>query len=408
MMLAAALPVALGAGIDAASVSPELAAASTRPLPAEPVSGTVAALGTVLDAAAVELSAEGAVTTAVGHMSASQLAGQRVIYSYPGLTPPPSLLRIIRLGQAAGVMFFAGNYRSDVQFRAAVRELVAANASPVNPARGYPLLLMTDQEGGEVSRLPGPPGDSEKQIGALRPVTAAAAAASQAGAAAAANLARHGLNVDLAPVLDVYRTAGDFDDQYGRSYSSTGAVVSGLGARFISAMQAGHVAATAKHFPGLGAASARQNTDNGPVTIGLPVAQLASTDESPYAAAIAAGVRLVMVSWAVYPQLGSGRPAGLSPAIVQGLLRGQLGFQGVTVTDAIGAGALRGYGPVPIRAALAARAGMDLILAASQDSAEGAQAAAGLQSALAHGTLTAASADAAVERILSLRQSLRP
>ena len=115
-----------------------------------------------------------------------------------------------------------------------------------------------------------------------------------------------------------------------------------------------------------------------------------------------------MVSWAVYPQLGSGRPAGLSPAIVQGLLRGQLGFQGVTVTDAIGAGALRGYGPVPIRAALAARAGMDLILAASQDSAEGAQAAAGLQSALANGTLTAASADAAVERILSLRQSLRP
>src|SRR6202042_2352432 len=108
----------------------------------------------------------------------------------------------------------------------------AANASPVNPARGYPLLLMTDQEGGEVSRLPGPPGDSEQQIGALRPLASAAAAASQAGAAAAGNLARHGLNVDLAPVLDVYRTAGDFDDQYHRSYSRNAAVVSALGARF--------------------------------------------------------------------------------------------------------------------------------------------------------------------------------
>jgi beta-N-acetylhexosaminidase len=408
VMVAAVLAMAVGIGINAASVSSELAAAATRPLAAEPVSGTVTPLGPALmDAAAAQLSAEEAVATVVGHMSASQLAGQRVIYSYPGPTPPASLLRIIRQGQAAGVMFFGSNYRSSAQFRAVVRELAAASASPANPARGYPLLLMTDQEGGEVSRLPGAPAQSEKQIGALRPLTAAAAAAAQAGAAAAANLASHGLNVDLAPVLDVYRTAGDFDDQYHRSYSRSAAIVAALGARFIAGLQAGHVAATAKHFPGLGAAAARQDTDTGPVTIGDPAAGLAGTDEYPYAAAIAAGVRLVMLSWAIYPQLGSGRPAGLSASIVQGLLRGKLGFRGVTITDAIGAGALRGYGPVPQRAALAASAGMDLILAASQDAAEGAQAAAGLQSALAHGTLSQASAGAAVERILGLRESLR-
>ena len=239
-------------------------------------------------------------------------------------------------------------------------------------------------------------------------MAAAAAAAGRAGASAAANLAGFGLNVDLSPVLDVYRTPGDFDDKYQRSYSSSAALVSALGARFIAAMQTARVAATVKHFPGLGAAAAGQDTDNRPVTINLSATAMASTDEYPYAAAIAAGVRLVMLSWAVYPQLGSGRPAGLSAPIVQGLLRGKLGFEGVTITDAIGAGALRAYGPVQRRAVLAAGAGMDLILAASQHSAEGTQAAAGLLGAYSSGALGPAGFQAAVEQILWLRQSLRP
>jgi beta-N-acetylhexosaminidase len=136
---------------------------------------------------------------------------------------------------------------------------------------------------------------SQKRIGEITPLSAAENAASQAGAEAAANLADHGLNVDLAPVLDVYRKAGDFDDQYQRSYSSRPDVVSALGSRFITAMQAAHVAATAKHFPGLGAATATQNTDEKPVTISLSAAILARADEHPYVAAIAAGVQLVMV-----------------------------------------------------------------------------------------------------------------
>ena len=383
MLLAAALALIFGSGVDASSVSPGLGHAAAR-VPAAglvrgitaaavPAGRTVAALGSaVLQAATAQVSAEAAAEAAVDHMSAAQLAGQRVIYSYPGLTPPASLLTVIRQGRAAGVIFFAANYRNPAQFRAAVRELTAANASLTNPAREYPLLLMTDQEGGEVDRVPGAPAESEKQIGAVRPIVAARVAAGQAGAAAAANLASHGLNCST-----WHRSStctgplADFDDQYDRSYNSSPAVVSALGARFIAALQAGHVAATAKHFPGLGgAAAAQQNTDDGPVTIGASAAELAGTDESPYSAAIAAGVRLVMLSWAVYPRLGSDRPAGLSASIVQGLLRGRLGFQGVTITDAIEAGALRQYGPVPRRAALAAAAGLDLILASAQDSAE--------------------------------------
>ncbi len=178
-------------------------------------------------------------------LSARQLAGQRVIYSYSGRTPPASLLSLIRHGEAAGVIFFAANYSSRSQFTAAVRELDAANSSASNPARAYPLLLMTDQEGGYVRRLPGAPDHSEAWIGERATASDRAYQARTAGTGAAQNLRGFGLNVNLAPVLDVYRAAGDFDDQYQRSYSMSPAVVSALGADFIRAQQAGGVAATA-------------------------------------------------------------------------------------------------------------------------------------------------------------------
>jgi beta-N-acetylhexosaminidase len=341
-------------------------------------------------------------------LSAIQLAGQRVIYSYQGHTPPASLLSAIRNGEAAGVIFFGSNISSRAQIRSVISQLEAANASPQNPARKYPLLLMTDQEGGEVRRLPGAPKLSEKQIGEITPLSAAEAAARSAGKYAAANLLSVGMNVNLAPVLDVYRQAGDFDDQFQRSYSMNPKVVSALGASFITAQQAGKVAATAKHFPGLGAATASQDTDVRPVTITLSAAALRGDDEYPYIAAIKAGVKLVMVSWASYPKLDpSGLPAGLSARIVQGELRNRLAFKGVTITDAIGAGALRHYGSVGHRAALAAAAGMDLILSGSQVTAEGAACRAGLESAYANDTAAAKKAfQAAVGQILALRQSL--
>ena len=91
--------------------------------------------------------------------------------------------------------------------------------------------------------------------------------------------------------------------------------MSTLGADFIRAQQSGGVAATAKHFPGLGAATASQNTDVRKVTIRLSKSVLQGTDEYPYAAAVNAQVDLVMVSWAVYPNLGlTARPASRPPS----------------------------------------------------------------------------------------------
>ena len=368
--------------------------------------GTAMPMMSSLPAGAVTGSAaiRPAPAAAAPSLSAQQLAGQRVIYSYPGLTPPASLISLIRHGEAAGVIFFGPNISSTAQIAGVIKKLKQANASPLNPVRA-PLLLMTDQEGGQVRRLPGRPFLSEKQIGANR-LPKAKTLATEAGQGAAASLRGVGMNVNLAPVLDVYRTAGNFDDQFGRSYSKNASVVAALGSNMIKAQQAGKVAATAKHFPGLGAAARNQNTDTRPVTLNLSLARIRSTDEVPFHAAIQAGAKLVMVSWAVYPSVGA-RPAGLSPNVVQGELRNHLKFTGVTITDALEAGALRPYGSTGNRARFAALAGMDLLLCSAQHVAQGQQARGELVKDYRAGTLNGAAFRASVNRVIALRQSLK-
>jgi beta-N-acetylhexosaminidase len=216
------------------------------------------------------------------------------------------------------------------------------------------------------------------------------------------------MNVNLAPVLDVYRRSGNFIDEFGRSYSSDPSMVSGLGAAFIRAQQPTGVAATAKHFPGLGAANQSQNTDLGPVKLGLSLATLRQVDEAPFRQAIEAGVKLVMTSWAVYPALDPHWPAGLSSAIINGELRRRLAFRGVTITDGIDAGAVTPFGDLARRSVLAANAGADLILSAATNPNDntpqlGIEVRQALASAIAHHQITRASAQDAADRILALR-----
>jgi beta-N-acetylhexosaminidase len=339
---------------------------------------------------------------AADRLSVGQLAGQRIVYAYAGLNPPASLLAAIRAGEAGGVIFFGQNISSLGQIRGVIDELQRASlASPVHTQ----LLLLTDQEGGAVRRLPGAPRLSEKQIGQS---PHAVLLARSAGAGAAQNLRAAGMNVNLAPVLDVYRQRGDFIDQFQRSYSSNATAVAGLGAEFIGAQQAAGVAATAKHFPGLGAAAQTENSDLGPVTLRSPLTAVRAVDEAPFRSAIAAGVKLVMTSWAIYPALDPHRPAGLSSAVIGGELRRRLGFGGVTITDGIDAGAVTPFGSLARRTVLAAAAGADLILCATTNPndntpARGIAARDALVSALTHHQLSRAAARLAAQRILTLR-----
>src|ERR1700716_3133886 len=155
--------------------------------------------------------------TGLARAAVQDLAGQRVIYSYPGLVPPDTLLQRISAGQAAGVIFFGENISSSSQIRAVVHHPRAATAQ--SPPR-HPLLLMTDQEGGLVRSPPGEPTLSEKRIGTSANPPAQASAA---GTGAGQNLAGVTMNLNLAPVLDVFRQPGDLMDQFERSYSMNAA-----------------------------------------------------------------------------------------------------------------------------------------------------------------------------------------
>ena len=298
----------VGAGVLALAVcavtgSMSTARADTAAGMVQPAAATTAAARTAAVSPARTGTRAGAAT--LPPLDDWQLAGQHVIYSYGGLTPPSGLLTRICKGQVAGVIFFGANISSEKQITGVINQLNAANACPANPVR-EPLILETDQEGGLVRRLPGAPVLSEKQIGAS---SDPAAQASAAGTGAGDNLLGVGMNVNAAPVVDFYRQAGDFYDQFQRSYSMDPSTAGALGADFIAAQQATGVAATAKHFPGLASATASQDTDVEPVTLWDHLDRIRTLDEQPYRLAIAAGVKLVMLDWAIYPNIGSRRPA---------------------------------------------------------------------------------------------------
>src|SRR5690242_16011785 len=216
------LVVAALAAVAACGGGSSSSASSSHTVPAAAVVSTAALDKTTTGGAAVSAKRPARRTrhaSIVTRLSTQQLAGQRIIYAYAGLQPPASLLSAIRAGQAGGVIFFAPNVSSVAQLRGVIAQLQrAALASPVHTR----LLMLTDQEGGEVRRLPGAPALSEKQIGQSANGASLAAAA---GAGAGANLSAAGVNVNLAPVLDVYRSSGNFIDEFQRSYSTNPATV---------------------------------------------------------------------------------------------------------------------------------------------------------------------------------------
>lgn len=332
-------------------------------------------------------------------MALDQLAGQLVIYSYPGLDPAP-LLPLIRAGQVGGVIFFGENIQSTAQIAVVTAQLRQAQA-----ASGIrtPLLLMTDQEGGVVRRLKDQgPVLRARQIGDTGDIRVATAA----GASAAAGLKAAGMNVNLAPVVDVYRQAGNFDDEFGRSFSSDPAIAGAFGSAFATAQRSAGVAATAKHFPGLGAATKQQNTDLVPVTLTQSLAELRSVDEAAFVPSIRAGIDLVMASWAIYPALDAARPAGLSRSILRDELRGRLRFRGVTITDALEAGSLDAYGTDAQVAVLAAQAGSDLLLCSTRSIEQGQAVAAALTAAVRSRTVDPLALLGSLLRVQRLRGRL--
>jgi beta-N-acetylhexosaminidase len=326
-------------------------------------------------------------------LSRPKLAGQRVVTGFPGTRPPAEVRRMVREGAVAGVILFAENIPS----RAAGRRLIASlQAIPRPPGLGDPLLVMVDQEGGLVKRVSGAPNASAREMGERGP-----AFSRDQGRRTALNLRNIGVNVDLAPVLDVGRPGGTIAETE-RAFGSTPAAVVASAIPFAEALQAGGVAATGKHFPGFG--SARVNTDFAVQRLAISKAELRRIDEAPYRSYIPAGGDLVMLSTAIYPAF-SGRPAAFTRSIATGELRGRLGFDGVSITDALESVAVRAFGGAAKAGLAGARAGVDLLLYVDPGAARAGEQA--LARALTSHSLSRAGFEQSATRVLHLRHALR-
>ena len=283
--------------------------------------------------------------------AAASPAGQTIVAPLWG-PPTPAFLARVAAGQVGCVILLGNAWTTETATMAAIARVQAAACR-----RGSPLLVGVDQEGGTVRRLRW----ASPDVAAAAMATPGQARAEAAAAARALRAA--GVGIDFAPVADTATSAASFLGT--RSFGRDPVQVAALAAAFVRGLQAGGVAATAKHFPGLGSATA--STDDRPVTIGRSTAFLTAR-LAPFRAAVTAGARLVMVASAAYPALDpTGTPALFSRPIVTGLLRGTLGFDGVAVTDALDTPALRSQRDVPGRAIAA---GVDLLLYSHEGPAE--------------------------------------
>jgi beta-N-acetylhexosaminidase len=344
---------------------------------------------------AVSIALAGTASAPGAQLGDAQLVGQRLISGFEGQEPPKALVQRIRAGRIGGVILFSDNFGS----RAEAGRLIARLQSIPRP-RGLrsPLLVMIDQEGGLVKRLPGPPTLSAEAMGAAGKSTCR-----RQGAATGRTLDRTGVNVNLAPVLDVARPGSAIGDEQ-RAFGRTPGRVSRCGNAFAAALGRAGVAPTAKHFPGLGAA--RVNTDEAVQRIGLSRATLRRIDERPFARFVGDGDadRLVMLSSAVYTAF-SDRPASLTRALAIGELRRRLGFDGVSITDALETASTAAFGGPVHAGRLAAAAGADLLL--FTDVATAADATGALRSDLrSAGRNGRQRFEASVSRVLELRRDL--
>ena len=326
-------------------------------------------------------------------LSPSQMAGQRLIAGFDGAHVPKGLERMIASGRLAGVILFADNIESPAK---TARTIASLQAIERPAGLEQPLAVMADQEGGAVRRIPGPPTASAAEIGRR----GAGFAAAQ-GRATAAALLTYGVNIDLAPVLDVARPGSAIAGE-GRSFGSDPNRVADVGVDgFAAGLRAGGVAATAKHFPGLGAATV--NTDLEAQSIDVPLRRLRAIDEAPFSAFADSGGELIMLGLASYSALGD-RPAALDPAVATGELRNHLGFAGVSITDSLDAAAARAFGDRDRVALAAAGAGTDLLLYGDWRTARAVGRT--LASRLRSGALDRAAFTDSIGRVLALRETL--
>lgn len=327
-----------------------------------------------------------------------QQLGQLVMVGFDGFVPNAHIEELIREQRIGGVILFRRNVESPAQVAALCRRLQAINAE----VSDLPLLIAIDQEGGMVMRI-------EDGVTPLPSAMAYAKGGTVADCEAlhrfgAAELREMGININFAPSLDINNNVKN--PVIGvRAFGEDAATVTNYGLAAIRGIQAAGVAATAKHFPGHGD-TAMDSHYSLPV-VAHDAARLHSVELAPFKAAIAAGVDAIMTAHVVFPayEPDPNTPATLSHGVLTGLLREEMGFEGVVFTDCLEMAAIaRGVGVVK-GALQSLLAGADMVLI-SHTFAHQRDAVLALQTQLASGALPVARVEASLARIARLKQTL--
>ncbi len=345
--------------------------------------------------AATPAMAATAVTTTTATPTLAHLIGQKLVIRMDGTTPSASLLGRIGRGEVGGIILFGSNLTTRTALVALTATLQAAAKAGGQPR----LLIAVDQEGGSIKRIPwAPPTLSPPQMGRLDSTTTARAQGASTGSA----LRALGINVDFAPVADVPATTASFMYRAGRTWSFSAVQTASLSNAFATGLESKGVIPSMKHFPGIGFAT--HDTDASVVTIRMSTSRLAP-GLRPYRTAIARHIPLIMLSNATYTAYDGSHAAGWSRIITQTLLRHDLGFTGVTITDSLnGTAAARGLSSrtLAVRAAIA---GTDMLLLTGSEASTAAVYATLLTDAR-NGTIPKTRLTASYGRILTMKAGL--
>lgn len=399
---------ALATMLLAAGCSPNSAPAADGPSPA----ATVTSAGTTPDKTAGTQPPDSSVPSAaaptaspdtgnsddplvlqIAGMTLEAKIGQMLLVGIDGTQLDEGARRMIDEDEVGGIILYKDNIQNLNSMVSLINDLKTSNSG-----NAVPLFMSVDQEGGKVSRMPAEYAviPANAKVGA----TGNADAAEMMGRLLAREVLSAGFNMDFAPVLDI-NSNPDNPVIGERSFGSTADIVTRLGIAGMKGIAEAGAIPVVKHFPGHGDTSVDSHLE-------LPVvdktaAQLAKLEWLPFQAAIEEEADAVMVAHILYPQLDPEKPASLSAAIIGGLLRDQLGFDGVVITDDLTMGAITEHYTLPAAAVDTVLAGSDILLVAHEYANEQ-NVRKALIDGVKNGAIAESRIDESVYRILRLKE----
>lgn len=328
----------------------------------------------------------------ISSMSLDEKIGQMILAGISGTSVDNNVKWLLNEHHVGGVIFYGNNFRTPVQAVKLVNNIKEANNSDV------PLLLGVDQEGGSVTRLPGDfiPIPSNKQVGEV----GSREYSYQIGKFLGKQLQAFGLNINFAPVLDVNNNPNNpvIGD---RAFGDNPKIVRQLGVEMMKGIQSQSVIPTVKHFPGHGDTSVDSHLE-------LPIIhktfkELKKLEFIPFESAFKEGADVVMVGHILLPKLDNKNPASMSKVVMKDVLRKQLGFTGLIVTDDMTMGAIKDNFDLGKAAVESVKSGSDIILVGHDDH-HVAEVFNALKRSVQQGEISEKRVNESVKRILKLKK----